>query len=837
MASKHVLRLSGILCGNEAGKLARRDIVRIVAGAQRVLTRHGTGDSWGKRLAIVVRDGRSKLQAVAPRPRKAFHVRAGAHDRQLRALHKVMAEMYELARTQTAAPLGEPVTGVPASEDVQAGDAVDLKDLEDPQLDGGDQDNADGKYAHAGAAVDLEDPRRDGGDQGRDGGSDPGGDQGRDGGSDPGGGQGRDGGSAPGSRDEGSAPGSRDEGSDPGSRDHGMDPSSKNEVSRNQGSGQDGTPSPGGARALEGAAPQDTCVCGAAAVHNTERCLLCAQACATALAYTEACHQRCLRASNKPPSMLEMWALRVRYHSARELLLNTNSGALAHILNCARLGGAHVGELTASGDHGSRTRRSAAPALCSQPSIMCSPSGRPCSLSARLPDMYASPSIVHDPWSATTTANMVRLADMAKTVREIAAAAPKPSFSEVASPTQATDSGSDPERDPTPDEVLASSDTAVLLSGHVPAPADTAALTTVVEPVAATSTGAEEECCRKRRCDALSNTPMSVPVPAVKHGRFTLGDDEMVRSTEPEAVVTAEETEAVTLVPIMVALVTAAASATALLATAAAPATAPLATAAAPATAPLVTAAAPATAPLVTAAAPATAPLVTVAAPATAPLVTAAAPATAPLVTAAPATVLLVTAAAPATGTSAPGVLLQVGAANSADVLAHVAWHATATMLGTHGAIVDDPDVALKAFGVPVSKGAVVVYTILVSYGHTPHVAAYRACTVDGQPIAAPAGRVQSPSISAAEICRIHHGVHFRRNVPVAWMTHFAQLQRFKELQGHCRIPTTTEYAKLRVWVGRQRAAYHITHRSKTCVGKRLSDVRVAQLETLGFQW
>ena len=206
MASKHVLRLSGILCGNEAGKLARRDIVRIVAGAQRVLTRHGTGDSWGKRLAIVVRDGRSKLQAVAPRPRKAFHVRAGAHDRQLRALHKVMAEMYELARTQTAAPLGEPVTGVPASEDVQAGDAVDLKDLEDPQLDGGDQDNADGKYAHAGAAVDLEDPRRDGGDQGRDGGSDPGGDQGRDGGSDPGGGQGRDGGSAPGSRDEGSAP-------------------------------------------------------------------------------------------------------------------------------------------------------------------------------------------------------------------------------------------------------------------------------------------------------------------------------------------------------------------------------------------------------------------------------------------------------------------------------------------------------------------------------------------------------------------------------------------------------------------------------------------------------
>ena len=194
-----------------------------------------------------------------------------------------------------------------------------------------------------------------------------------------------------------------------------------------------------------------TCVCGAAAVHNTERCLLCAQACATALAYTEACHQRCLRASNKPPSMLEMWALRVRYHSARELLLNTDDGALAHILICARLGGDHVGELTASGDHGSRTRPSAAPALGSQPSIMCSPSGQPCSLSAGLPDMYASPSIVHDPWSATTTANMVRLADMAKTVREIAAAAPKPSFSEVASPTQAANSGSDPERDPTPD--------------------------------------------------------------------------------------------------------------------------------------------------------------------------------------------------------------------------------------------------------------------------------------------------------------------------------------------------------------------------------------------------
>ncbi len=62
-----------------------------------------------------------------------------------------------------------------------------------------------------------------------------------------------------------------------------------------------------------------------------------------------------------------------------------------------------------------------------------------------------------------------------------------------------------------------------------------------------------------------------------------------------------------------------------------------------------------------------------------------------------------------------------------------------------------------------------------------------------------------------------------------AWETQFLALSQFKERQGHCNVPQRhNENSKLTTWVGTQRTDYK---------DKRITQERIARLESIGFQW
>jgi len=66
-------------------------------------------------------------------------------------------------------------------------------------------------------------------------------------------------------------------------------------------------------------------------------------------------------------------------------------------------------------------------------------------------------------------------------------------------------------------------------------------------------------------------------------------------------------------------------------------------------------------------------------------------------------------------------------------------------------------------------------------------------------------------------------------SITAKWEEMFQALVAFKKDKGHCRVPAKgSENSQLATWVGVQRQAFR---------GGKLSEVRVARLEALGFWW
>jgi hypothetical protein len=84
-------------------------------------------------------------------------------------------------------------------------------------------------------------------------------------------------------------------------------------------------------------------------------------------------------------------------------------------------------------------------------------------------------------------------------------------------------------------------------------------------------------------------------------------------------------------------------------------------------------------------------------------------------------------------------------------------------------------------------------------------------------------------TLSADRVKRLNELEFVWDRYEVAWEEMFAELQRYKDQHGDCKVPTNwTENPKLATWVVRQRRA----RRRGT-----LSAERVERLDALGFVW
>ena len=66
------------------------------------------------------------------------------------------------------------------------------------------------------------------------------------------------------------------------------------------------------------------------------------------------------------------------------------------------------------------------------------------------------------------------------------------------------------------------------------------------------------------------------------------------------------------------------------------------------------------------------------------------------------------------------------------------------------------------------------------------------------------------------------------------WTDGFTALLAFKDIQGHCDVPSTYEDITLANWVKRQRKEFKAKNSGQP---SSLTDDRINQLEEVGFKW
>ena len=66
----------------------------------------------------------------------------------------------------------------------------------------------------------------------------------------------------------------------------------------------------------------------------------------------------------------------------------------------------------------------------------------------------------------------------------------------------------------------------------------------------------------------------------------------------------------------------------------------------------------------------------------------------------------------------------------------------------------------------------------------------------------------------------------------VQWDAQFQEMKKYKEINGHCNVPTRS--GSLGIWVNTQRHNYWLSKEGKS---SRMSDDRIQKLESIGFQW
>ena len=71
--------------------------------------------------------------------------------------------------------------------------------------------------------------------------------------------------------------------------------------------------------------------------------------------------------------------------------------------------------------------------------------------------------------------------------------------------------------------------------------------------------------------------------------------------------------------------------------------------------------------------------------------------------------------------------------------------------------------------------------------------------------------------------------IGFEWEVPCSWNDRLQQLEEYKVVHGHCRVPQHyKENPSLGIWVSNQRSSFK---------SDQLSDERIAQLNAIGFEW